>query len=140
MTTTVTRPTEGLDRYKESIRMRLEERRDEILAEIAQDDAIAATALDERGEDLTPSQHPADVASDLYERTRLVTERRGLDHRLVAIEDALARIDTPGFGLCADCGDSIPVARMLVRPQASRCVECQTREDRLVRRHAGARA
>ena len=140
MTKTLTHPSDVLERYKESLRMRLEERRDELLAEIKHDDALTAIAPDDRGEDLTPSQHPADIASDLYERTRLVTERRGLDHRLLAVEDALARIDTDGFGTCVDCGEQIPVARMLVRPQATRCVECQGREDRLIRRSAGARA
>lgn len=33
-------------------------------------------------------------------------------------------------GLCVDCGDPIPPARLAARPDAARCVECQTIEDR----------
>jgi len=42
-----------------------------------------------------------------------------------AIDDALARIKEPYFGICTDCGDDIGIARLMVFPTATRCVCCQ---------------
>jgi DnaK suppressor protein len=41
------------------------------------------------------------------------------------IDDALARIKKPYFGICTDCGDDIGVERLMVFPTATRCVTCQ---------------
>lgn len=42
-----------------------------------------------------------------------------------AIDDALARIKEPYFGICTDCGDDIGIARLMAFPTATRCVSCQ---------------
>lgn len=42
-----------------------------------------------------------------------------------AIDNALARIREPYFGICTDCGDDIGIARLMVSPTATRCVSCQ---------------
>lgn len=47
-----------------------------------------------------------------------------------AIADALARLQTDGFGLCVQCGDAIPFDRLLVEPQALRCVPCEAARER----------
>jgi len=44
--------------------------------------------------------------------------------RLVMLERALARINNPDFGACAECGDKIPLARLRLMPETSICVEC----------------
>jgi RNA polymerase-binding transcription factor DksA len=46
---------------------------------------------------------------------------------------ALARIQDGSYGTCADCGRSIPEGRLEARPEASRCVNCQAKRDRLRR-------
>lgn len=46
------------------------------------------------------------------------------------VEAALARIATPDYGLCADCGLDIPLPRLLAAPAAMRCVSCQSRQER----------
>lgn len=50
-------------------------------------------------------------------------EMRELD----ALGNALARLHSAGFGRCTDCGSSIPFERLLVEPQAERCLACQSR-------------
>jgi DnaK suppressor protein len=45
---------------------------------------------------------------------------------LVAIDAALQRIADSSYGLCVDCGVSIPTARLHANPAALRCVNCQT--------------
>jgi RNA polymerase-binding transcription factor len=45
---------------------------------------------------------------------------------LRAVESALARLHTPAFGVCADCGEDIPYVRLRAQPAALRCVACQS--------------
>ncbi len=40
---------------------------------------------------------------------------------------ARARLHTPDFGVCADCGADIPYVRLEAMPAATRCVACQAR-------------
>ena len=44
--------------------------------------------------------------------------------------DALVRIQHGIYGKCADCGKPIPEGRLEARPEASRCVACQSKRDR----------
>lgn len=48
-------------------------------------------------------------------------ESRELD----AIEAALRRIDEGVYGICVDCGQVIPVARLHAAPETPRCMSCQ---------------
>lgn len=45
------------------------------------------------------------------------------------VSRALARIRADDYGLCADCGAEIPVARLALEPWALRCVACQSRAE-----------
>lgn len=47
--------------------------------------------------------------------------------RLSKLEQALANIDSPGFGKCSRCGQAIPMARILFKPESTRCVTCADR-------------
>ena len=40
--------------------------------------------------------------------------------------DALRRIRDGTYGFCADCEKRIPAARLQAKPEATRCVACQT--------------
>ena len=110
-------------------RRRLEAERRDLLASIARTEAELATPVDDRGEDTTASQHPADVASDLYAREIAILTELTLREQVLDIDGALVRMDNGTYGTCVDCGDSVPSARLEVRPQAARCVACQTREE-----------
>lgn len=106
---------------------RLQSMRDDLLASHEQASAEMAMAPEDRGEDTTPSQHPADVADDL-DRRELLVARREIDSRALAeVEAALARIDAGSYGLCVDCGGEIPRERVDALPQAARDVECERR-------------
>ena len=43
-----------------------------------------------------------------------------------AISDALKRLETGQYGLCADCEEPIPFDRLQHHPQTLRCVTCQS--------------
>ena len=111
-------------------RRRLESERRDLLASIARTEAELATPVDDRGEDTTASQHPADVASDLYAREIALLTDLSLREQIADIDAALQRLERHTYGTCVDCGDRVPEARLEVHPQAARCVTCQTREER----------
>jgi DnaK suppressor protein len=116
------------------MKARLVATREELRSDLAGDAAVLGTELDARGEDTTPSQHPADVASDLYTREELVTDELALAKQLDEVEDALERIAKDQYGRCVECGRHIPAERLAALPQAARCIECQRRRERTDRR------
>ena len=56
---------------------------------------------------------------------------------LAEVEAALARLADGSYGECADCGMSIPAARLLAYPTARRCVTCQEAAEAARRRAGG---
>ena len=40
------------------------------------------------------------------------------------LERALAKIDAPDFGLCRECDEPIPSARLKILPETDLCVQC----------------
>lgn len=75
-------------------------------------------------------QDPADAGTTLSEtdRTEAILAAAQSQRRLVT--DALVRIERGAYGVCADCGSAIPEGRLDARPEAARCVGCQSKWDR----------
>ncbi len=103
------------------------------LAEIEQRilDAIAET--EQRILDLEEATKPIAPDKSLGRLTRLeamsdkaVNEAALSQSRakLNGLELALTKIYDPGFGICVTCQKSIPIERLLLLPEATRCVEC----------------
>jgi RNA polymerase-binding transcription factor DksA len=114
----------------DDLKERLERLRSELGGELASDVATLARDVDDKGEDTTPSQHPADVAFDLYAREELVTEELTLRRQLSLVDDALTRMREGTYGTCVDCGKTIAPERLEALPEAARCIDCQRRVDR----------
>jgi DnaK suppressor protein len=47
--------------------------------------------------------------------------------KLVKLEQALEKIDSPEFGKCARCGGEIPWGRIAIMPESTLCVRCASR-------------
>ena len=43
---------------------------------------------------------------------------------LIGLERALSNMDSSGFGLCRQCEEPIPPARLMILPEAEHCVKC----------------
>jgi DnaK suppressor protein len=43
---------------------------------------------------------------------------------LSKMEGALTMINDPDFGLCRECGEPIPFARLMIVPESNLCVQC----------------
>lgn len=79
--------------------------------------AHAAALLEDDPHELR--EHEAERELDQLRCERLAGEIR-------AIDDALQRLPTAGYGRCIDCGTVIPFDRLQHQPQALRCLDCQT--------------
>ena len=95
---------------------RLERMRSELRADLDADVAVLSREIDDKGEDTTPSQHPADVASDLYAREEMLADELTLERELDEVEDALARLTKGIYGTCVECGRPIATERLTARP------------------------
>jgi len=49
---------------------------------------------------------------------------------LALIDAAMERLSTGNYGVCVNCGESIPAERLAAYPEAARCAGCQTALER----------
>jgi RNA polymerase-binding transcription factor DksA len=87
-------------------------------------ESVAETAVgDERADEGSLAQHPADLATDVEIRV----ESEGLARTLAVarrrVQDALDRLDKGTYGRCAVCGREIDDERLEARPEAVTCRE-----------------
>lgn len=74
--------------------------------------------------------HPAEAASDAEMREHDLWLATRAKERIEHIERALQAIKDGTYGVCIDCGAAIPEGRLKAKPDAERCVPCQTKADR----------
>lgn len=67
----------------------------------------------------------AEQASEEQELDMMVSRLNASSETLVAINEALDRIDAGEFNVCEDCGKEIGDRRLAVQPWARLCVKCQ---------------
>jgi RNA polymerase-binding transcription factor len=74
-----------------------------------------------------------DIAQGIehQELARLTALR--LAERARRLRDALTRVSDGEYGTCSECGAAIPARRLLVIPDATTCVACQARLERVGR-------
>jgi RNA polymerase-binding transcription factor DksA len=114
-------------RQRNELRTILELRYNTLLSEIEADRAKAATSMyqvaGERGE---TDEHLSAVQEAGIAGAEMHRDWQELDE----VQQALARFDGGGYGICLGCGSEIPWKRMLGTPAATRCLECQAAFER----------
>jgi RNA polymerase-binding transcription factor DksA len=75
-------------------------------------------------------QHIADHASDLVDLELDQTLGENAENVVVEIDDALDRIESGTYGLCAVCGNPIPEERLAAIPYATLCLDDKRRQER----------
>lgn len=97
-------------------------RRDELRAKLS--DELASL----RGD--TNTADPADAAFEAV-GDEMASALAEFDAReLTQIQRALARLKAGTYGLCENCGEKIPVARLNALPYTPYCIECQRELER----------
>jgi DnaK suppressor protein len=76
-----------------------------------------------------PPDHEVRSHADEAEAARIDDLRRAeieIDRtRLKDVDEAQQRMAEGGYGICTDCGEDIPRARLRAQPIAVRCAACQ---------------
>lgn len=95
---------------------------DEVRARIAASDDGLSLANQSK---ITDDDGLADAAAEM-DVAMLIRESQELQE----VEAALARIVDGSYGVCADCGEAIGLARLKANPAARRCLPCQEKFER----------
>ncbi|MGH2718473.1 MAG: TraR/DksA C4-type zinc finger protein [Actinomycetota bacterium] len=115
---------------EDPIRKRLSAARDRLLslrASLLGQEAIAATgALEPSGNE----EHPADIASETFERSKDLSILLGVEAGLADVEHAASRLASGTYGICEACGEPINPGRLEVLPAARYCTKDQARMER----------
>ncbi len=74
--------------------------------------------------------HPADLATELFEREKDIALHIHEEEQVNRIEDALQAIEEGTYGKCKECGREIPFERLEALPEALYCTEHAEAADR----------
>lgn len=79
-------------------------------------------------QDSVYSVHMADAGTDSFEQEKnfMLMSRESDYYKNLAL--ALGRIDKEEFGVCVLCGELIVEERMIEVPNATKCVDCKTKD------------
>jgi RNA polymerase-binding protein DksA len=113
-----------IERFRTNLQNRLNDLRHGVQEEVVRSD----------------SEHFTDVAGEVHDQEEASVAHLVIDMDLAnidrhvqeirAIESALLRIARGEFGICLDCGQPIPIARLEANPTAERCISCQVDYER----------
>lgn len=109
----------------ETARKRLEE----LLADL---DRAVSTLQEENPTDTIESlpiydHDPADAATNLSDADRANALLEAAGRQRTEVLEALERVEAGAYGRCVDCGNPVPDGRLDARPEAARCVKCQSK-------------
>jgi len=74
--------------------------------------------------------HPADLASETFEREKDLAIGESVEGMLNKVITALEKIERGTYGTCDACGRPIKKARLKALPFATLCLDCQDRLER----------
>jgi DnaK suppressor protein len=106
------------DRRQKMLREMLTRLRDETFERVSDFRRDQRDAVTQQGDemDVARSSSDAETKANLIERA---------EERLRYIDQALGRLERGNYGTCAECGESIPIERLMAVPFAIYCVDCQ---------------
>jgi len=84
------------------------------------------TALEDAVSELsTYDNHPADLGTEDFERSKDLALREDVRIKMVQVEDALKKMEEGSYGICDVCGREIPYARLEAIPYTTMCRRCR---------------
>ena len=116
-----------LVKFKKTILMRMEEISNEMKKMKS-----SVLNIDSSKANMSPdsiySLHMADAGTDSHEREKSFLFLSREDSYFRNLENALGRIRSGEFGVCQLCDQLIPEERMMEVLNATKCVDCKTRD------------
>jgi DnaK suppressor protein len=114
---------------RESLHRKLSSR-----AAVLREEIAAALRPSRSPETIGPVNHLDEIddqaVADLESSIEIAEVERD-SRELRQVENALRRLRTLDFGVCDDCGATIPYSRLIAEPSATRCIACQAEVEHL---------
>lgn len=100
------------------------EQKNELQRVVGEDDLLDRGSLRDATDELsTIDNHPADLATELFEREKDMALKVHDDDELAKVNMALEAIDKGTYGVCAECGEDIPYDRLVAIPYTLYCID-----------------
>ncbi|WP_233254284.1 TraR/DksA C4-type zinc finger protein [Salipaludibacillus keqinensis] len=106
----------------EDLKKQLEKDKQDILKQIEQEATYTSDKMNDPGELSHVDNHPADEATELYDREKDMAIRKQWEKHLQEIEIALNKMEKGTYGICEKTGQSIPYERLIAQPTATTVV------------------
>lgn len=116
----------------EKIRRRLLAQREQLEAASASHDRLgAAEGMHDSLQELSLyDNHPADIGTEMFERSKDLSLRDNFEVLKSQVDHALERLDRGLYGVCEVCGRPIEPERLEALPAATDCFRCRERQAR----------
>ena len=105
----------------------VEERRREVSARLASVQAQLDVVRAARSSANDDDEHDPEGSTLSTEWSRAEGQRADAERELSDLDAARERIETGVYGVCASCGDPIPIDRLRLLPAVTLCVPCASR-------------
>jgi len=115
-----------LEAYRERTLAEIDRLRLELQAEIE-----PAPATDEDA--------AADVASEIFERAKTISLIQTMEERVHSLDRAIVLAEQGRYGVCDQCGETIPAERLEIMPETTLCVRCASQRESGMGRRASRR-
>lgn len=79
----------------------------------------------------TYDNHPADIGSEVFERSKDFALRENAMITLTAVNEALEKINNGTYGICDVCGGKIQTERLEAVPYTTLCRDCKEAEEKI---------
>jgi YteA family regulatory protein len=113
------------------LRIQLDEEKERVERQIAglTDSGLGESLSTSIGEVSAYDNHPADLGSETFERSKDFALRENARIILSNINRAYRKMDDGTYGTCENCKRDIPLERLEALPYAALCIECKEREE-----------
>ena len=97
---------------------------------------LGVSLEDSTSELSTYDNHPADIGSEVFERSKDFSLRESAMITVAAIDEALEKIKNGRYGICDLCGKEIAPERLEAMPSSTLCRDCKEAEEKIPHRDA----
>ena len=106
------------------LRQRLEQAKTDYQA-LAEAITHQGSLRDEVSELSVADNHPADVGTEVFERSKDIGLRENAFIQVEKINEALEKMAAGSYGRCDLCSEEIPLERLEAIPQTTLCIRCK---------------
>lgn len=95
----------------------------------SEETGLGMSLRDAVGELSLYDNHPADIGSEVFERSKDLALKEDAELKLRAIKDALIKMESGRYGYCDLCGAPIPLERLAAVPYTTMCQRCKGEQE-----------